>query len=162
VFGEELSTEIGRRHGSPVEMVHLNRGIFDEASVSLIATATVDEIGRLAAQPSDVRRFRPNILIASSRSVPFEEDDWLGGVLSFGDAHETAVVFITNRDDRCSMVNYSPDSARPAADVLKAIVRVRDNKAGVYATVAHRGRLTVGQTVFFEPTSGHPAAHRGR
>ncbi len=37
-----------------------------------------------------------------------------------------------NRDERCSMVNFDPDSARPAAEVLKAIVRVRDNKAGVY------------------------------
>src|SRR5712692_7345944 len=33
VFGQELATEVGRRHGSPVEMEHLNRGIFDEASV---------------------------------------------------------------------------------------------------------------------------------
>ena len=41
-----------------------------------------------------------------------------------------------------------------AADVLKAIVRVRDNKAGVYATVTRRGRVAVGQPVFFEPTRG--------
>ena len=41
VFSEELATDVGRRHGSPVEMVHLNRGIFDEASISLITSATV-------------------------------------------------------------------------------------------------------------------------
>ena len=49
VFGQKLATEIGRRHGSPVEMVHLNRGIFDEASISVITRTTVGEIGRLAA-----------------------------------------------------------------------------------------------------------------
>lgn len=48
------------------------------------------------------------------------------------------------------MVNLDPGSARPTAEVLKAIVRVRDNKAGVYATVTRRGRLAVGQPVFFE------------
>ena len=48
------------------------------------------------------------------------------------------------------MVNFDPDSARPAAEVLKAIVRVRDNKVGVYGTVTRRGRLAVGQPVFFE------------
>jgi len=48
-------------------------------------------------------------------------------------------------------VNFDPDSARPAAEVLKAIVRVRDNKAGVYGTVTRRGRLKVGQPIFFEP-----------
>ncbi len=150
ILGQELATEVGRRHGSPVEMVHLNRGIFDEASISLIASTTVGETCRLAAQPPDVRRFRPNILIASAQAVPFEEDEWVGGILSFGESREAAAIFVTNRDERCSMVNFDPDSARPAAEVLKAIVRVRDNKAGVYGTVTRCGRLTVGQPVFFE------------
>jgi uncharacterized protein YcbX len=83
VFGEELAADVSRRHGSPVEMMHLNRGIFDEASISIITSATVSEIAGLTAQHPDVRRFRPNILMASLRSIPFEEDDWVGGVLSF-------------------------------------------------------------------------------
>jgi hypothetical protein len=49
------------------------------------------------------------------------------------------------------MVNFDPDSARASAEVLKAIVRVRDNKVGVYATVTRRGRIAVGQPVLFEP-----------
>jgi len=55
------------------------------------------------------------------------------------------------RDERCSMVNLDPDSAASNPEMLKAIVRVRDNKAGVYATVTRRGRLSVGQPVYFEP-----------
>jgi uncharacterized protein YcbX len=153
IFGQELATEVSRRHGSPVEMVHLNRGIFDEASISVITSTTVGEIGRLAAHRVDVRRFRPNILMASSRSVPFEEDEWVGGVLSFGEGNEAAAVFVTNRDERCSMVNFDPESAQPAAEVLKAIVRVRNNKAGVYGTVTRRGRLAIGQPIFFEPAA---------
>jgi uncharacterized protein len=155
LFGPELAAEIGRRHGSPVEMMHLSRGIFDEASVSLMTSVTVGEIGRLAEQRPDVRRFRPNILIASPGSTPFEEDEWVGGVLSFGETDEAAAIGITNRDERCSMVNIDPDSARPAAEVLKAIVRVRGNKAGVYGTVTRRGRLAVGQPIFFEPAAEH-------
>lgn len=159
LFGPELAAEVGRRHGSPVEMMHLNRGVFDEASVSVIAAATVGEIGRLAAQPPDVRRFRPNILISSTRSVAFEEDEWVGGVLSFGETSDSAAIAVTNYDERCSMVNYDPDSARANPDVLKAIVRERDNKAGVYAAVTRRGRVAVGQSVFFEPEK--PGASRG-
>ena len=158
VFGQELAAEVGRRHGSPVEMIHLNRGIFDEASISVITSATVGEIGRLAAQRPDVRRFRPNILVTSLRSVAFEEDEWVGGVLSFGENNEAAAVAITNRDERCSVVNFDPDWARPAPDMLKVIVRVRDNKAGVYGTVTRRGPLAVGQPVFFES----PGEHRER
>ena len=75
----------------------------------------------------------------------------MGGVLSFGETNEAAAIGITMRDERCSMVNFDPDSARSAVEVLKAIVRVRDNKAGVYGAVTRRGRLAVGQPVLFEP-----------
>jgi|SRR6185369_1410965 len=153
LFGQELATEVGRRHGSPVEMMHLDRGIFDEASISIIASVTVGEVARLSVQRADVRRFRPNILIASTRSVPFEEDEWVGGVLSFGETKEGAAIAVTNRDERCSMVNFDPDSAQPNPEVLKAIVRVRDNKAGVYGAVIRRGQVAVGQSVFFEAVS---------
>jgi uncharacterized protein YcbX len=153
VFGEELAADVSRRHGSPVEMMHLNRGIFDEASISIITSATVSEIAGLTAQRPDVRRFRPNILMASLRSIPFEEDDWVGGVLSFGEPGAAAAVGITNRDERCAMVNFDPDSARTSPEVLKAIVRLRDNRAGVYGAVIRCGRLAVGQPIFFEPAA---------
>jgi uncharacterized protein YcbX len=58
----------------PVQMMQFNHGIFDEASISVIASDTVREIGRLAGRSADVRRFRPNIVVRSKRAVPFEED----------------------------------------------------------------------------------------
>ena len=79
----------------------------------------------------------------------------MGGVLWFGGTNEGAAIGITNRDERCSMVNFDPDSARSAAEVLKAIVRVRDNRAGVYGAVTRRGRVAVGQPIFFEPVAEH-------
>jgi uncharacterized protein YcbX len=161
IFSPELAADVARRYGSPVEMTHLSRGIFDEASISAITTATVDEIGRLAGQRPDVRRFRPNILIASSPSAAFEEDEWVGGVLSFGEADDAAAISVTNWDERCSMVNLDPESARPSPEVLKAVVQARDNKAGVYGTVTRRGRLAVGQPIFFEPP-GEGRARGGR
>jgi uncharacterized protein len=82
VFGEELAMEVGRRCGAPVQMMQLKHGIFDEASISVIAFDTVCEIGRLAGRIPDVRRFRPNVVVRLLRSVPFQEDEWLGGVLS--------------------------------------------------------------------------------
>ena len=35
VFGEDLATEVGRRCRGPVQMMQLNHGIFDEASISV-------------------------------------------------------------------------------------------------------------------------------
>lgn len=155
LFSPELAADVGRRHGAPVELVHLNRGIFDEASLSVIAAATVAEAGRLAGLPADVRRFRPNLLVETTRAEPFEEDAWVGGTLAFGEGDDAPLVAVTNWDERCSMVNFDPDTAAPAPELLKAIVRARANKAGVYATVVRRGRLSVGQPILFTPA---PAA----
>jgi uncharacterized protein YcbX len=128
-------------------MMQLKHGIFDEASVSVIASDTVREIGRLAGQSPDVRRFRPNIVVRLLRSVPFQEDEWLGGVLSFGEGDEAPAITVTMRDVRCSMVNFDPDSARPAPEMLKAVVRANQNNAGIYGAVTRIGRLAVGQPI---------------
>jgi uncharacterized protein YcbX len=149
VFGEELAGEIGGRYGCPVEMMQLKHGIFDEASISVIASDTVGEIGRLAGRTLDVRRFRPNVVVSLLRPVSFQEDEWVGGVLSFGEGDEAPAITVTMRDLRCSMVNLDPDSARPAPEVMKAIVGANQNNAGIYGTVTRTGRLAVGQTIFF-------------
>jgi uncharacterized protein YcbX len=147
VFGEDLATEVGRRHNAPVQMMQLKHGIFDEASISVIATDTVHEIGRLAGRTLDVRRFRPNVVVRLLRPAPFQEDAWVGGVLSFGEGDDAPAVTVTMRDVRCSMVNLDPDSAHPAPEVLKAVVRTNQNTAGIYGAVTRIGRLAVGQTV---------------
>ena len=148
VFGEELAADVGRRYGSAVRMMELKHGIFDEASVSVIASETVREIARLSGQKPDVRRFRPNVLVRLLRPVPFQEDEWVGGTLSFGEGDDAPAVAVTMRDVRCSMVNLDPDSASPAPEVLKAVVRANQNNAGIYGAVTRMGQLAVGQTIF--------------
>src|SRR6202051_5728 len=147
VFGEDLANEVGRRYGAPVQMMQLNHGIFDEASISVIASDTVREIERLAGRNLDVRRFRPNVVVRLLRSVPFQEDEWVGGVLSFGEGDDAPAITVTTRDVRCSMVNLDPDSASPASEVLRAVVRANQKNAGIYGAVTRIGRLAVGQTV---------------
>jgi uncharacterized protein YcbX len=147
VFGEELATEVGRRYGAPVQMMQLRHGIFDEASISVIASDTMCEIGRLAGRSLDMRRFRPNVVVRLLRSAPFQEDEWLGSVLSFGEGVDAPAITVTMRDERCSMVNLDPDSASPTPEVLKAVVRANQNNAGIYGAVTRIGRLAVGQTI---------------
>jgi uncharacterized protein YcbX len=147
VFGEELAREVARRYGSPLEMMHYRHGIFDDASVSVIASHTVHEIGRLAGLSLDARRFRPNILVRLLRPVPFQEDEWLGGVLSFGEGADTPAIAVTTHDVRCSMLNLDPDSASSAPEVMKAVVRANQNNAGIYGAVTRTGRVAAGQTV---------------
>ena len=155
VFGEELAAEVGRRYRAPVQMMQLKHGIFDDACISVIASDTVQEIARLAGRSPDVRRFRPNIVVRLARPSPFQEDEWVGGVLSFGksDHVDAPAIAVTMRDIRCSMVNLDPDTASAAPEMLKAVVRIHQNTAGIYGTVTRIGRLAVGQTVILRAAS---------
>jgi len=149
IFGDDLAAEVRRRYGAPVQMMQLRHGIFDEATISVIASHTIREVARLAGRSLDVRRFRPNILVRLLRPTSFQEDEWLGGVLSFGEGDDAPAVAVTMRDQRCSMVNLDPDSASPAPEVMKAIVRAHENNAGIYGAVTRTGRLAVGQTILW-------------
>jgi uncharacterized protein YcbX len=155
VFGEELAAEVERRLGSPVEMMQLRHGIFDDACISVIADETIREIGRQSGlgPTVDIRRFRPNVVVRSLRPVPFQEDEWLGGVLSFGAGDDGPAIAVTMRDERCSMVNYDPDTAAPSPEVFKAAVRANGNNAGIYGTVTRVGRIAVGEPILFRPAN---------
>jgi uncharacterized protein YcbX len=154
VFGEELDAEVGRRYGAPVQLMQMKHGIFDEASISVIASDTVGEIGRLAGRSLDIRRFRPNVVVRLLRPDAFREDEWVGGMLRFGEGDDAPAVNVTMRDLRCSMVNLDPDTASSAPEVMKAIVRANQNTAGIYGTVTRTGRVAVGQSIVLHAASG--------
>ena len=143
----ELQNTVAEKLGSPVELMKLKHGIFDNASVSVINLATISAIGREAGQELDTRRFRANVVIASDSTEPFLEDSWIGGRLIFGNNEAGPLVDVTMRDLRCVMINLDPDTAKQDPRVMKAAVRLNDNNAGIYGTVARTGQISVGQPV---------------
>ncbi len=154
ILGEELAARVAQRLGAPVQMMQLRQGIFDEASVSVITADTVREVSELAGQEPDARRFRPNVVVRLARPGPFLEDAWVGSVLAFGEGSDAPAITVTLRDERCAMIGLDPDSARPTPEMLKAVVRVNQGTAGIYATVTRRGQLAVGQPIFLRSQTG--------
>ena len=142
----ELQNDVAEKFGSPLELMKLKHGIFDEASVSVINLATIAAIGREAGHDLDTRRFRANIVIASDSTEAFLEDGWIGRRLVFSD--NGPMINITMPDPRCVMINLDPETAASHAEVLKTAVRLNDGNAGIYATVVKTGELRVGQRVF--------------
>jgi uncharacterized protein YcbX len=142
----ELQNEVAEKFGSPLELMKLKHGIFDDASVSVINLATIAAIGREAGQDLDTRRFRANIVIASDSTEPFLEDGWVGGRLIFG-SNNGPMISVTMPDLRCVMINLDPDTAKQDPRVMKAAIRLNKNNAGAYATVARTGQISVGQSV---------------
>ena len=129
-------------------MMNLKHGVFDEATISVISLATIAGIAREAGMEDlDRRRFRANIVLETERSEPFLEDEWVGGTLLFGDGDEPPAVSVTIPDLRCVMVNLDPDTAAKDSRVMKTVVRLNQNNAGVYATVLRTGMIHVGDRV---------------
>lgn len=145
---DDLQTEISLRHGSPVQLMQLKHGVFDEAAVSLIEVATIRAVEREADRRLDVLRFRPNIVIESHGAEPFAEDQWVGKTLRFGTDDSGPAVSVTMRDLRCVMINLDPETAESDSSVMKAAVRLNTNHAGVYATVIRPGELRIDQKVY--------------
>ncbi len=144
---DTLREELSSRYGSDVELMSLNHGIFDEACISVISLGTVNCIKRESGRDVDLRRFRPNIVIETDGDGPFEEDRWVGRTLLFGDGTGGAGLTVTMKDERCVMVNLDPDTAERDSEVMKTVVRMNANYAGVYGTVVRAGELRVGQAV---------------
>ena len=70
----------------------------------------------------------------------------MGKVLEFGDGNGP-MIHVTMRDKRCVMINLDPDTAESDPELMKTVVRLNENHAGVYGTVVRPGELCVGQLV---------------
>ena len=147
----ELKAELSARFGKEIELMKLRHGIFDEAPISVIALSTIAGIGRDAGLELDRRRFRANLFLETERTETFHEDEWVGGTLLFGEGEARAAVSVTMRDERCVMINLDPETAKPDARVMKTVVLLHGNTAGVYATVVRTGTIRIGDGVDFVP-----------
>jgi uncharacterized protein YcbX len=147
---DEIREEISNLYGGDVELMNLRHGIFDEASISVISLGTIHGIEHETGRELGLRRFRPNVVIETNNAEPFEEDRWVGRTLMFGEGTSGPAVAVTMRDGRCVMVNLDPDTAEPDSEVMKTIVRMNGNCAGVYGSVVRPGDLRIGQVVSLE------------
>ena len=93
-----------------------------------------------------VSKTRPTLRVTKG-AQPFEEDRWLGKILEFGVEGTGPAVSVTMRDKRCVMLNLDPDTAEANAEVMKTVISMNANHAGVYGTVVRTGELRVGQVV---------------
>jgi hypothetical protein len=145
LWSAELQREIAERLGSEVELMRVRHGVFDDATISIISTTTIAGVSRESGVAVDSRRFRANILIECDEGEVFLEERWMGGTLVFGE--KGPAVRVTMRDARCAMLNLDPTTAESDARVLKTVVRLNQNNAGVYGTVVRIGTISVGERV---------------
>jgi uncharacterized protein YcbX len=134
--------------GWPVLLVKPDRpgDANDETPVSLLSTASAEELARQAGRstPVDARRFR--MLVELAGCEPHEEDTWVGRRLRIGQA----VVEVGGPIPRCVVTTLDPDVGVKDFDTLKAVAAYRgvtpdrDINFGVYADVVEPGMIAVG------------------
>jgi uncharacterized protein YcbX len=100
-----------------------------------------------------LRRFRPQIVVATSGPAGFVEDDWLGRKV----AMSAAVLEPSKRTARCVMVTLDHQEVPARRDMLRDLMKIHqvptlpDEKPapciGVYATVRAEGTIAEGDAV---------------
>ena len=132
----------------------------DLSPVHLITTATLDGCARMRPDLDwDVRRFRPNLVIAVDGD-PFLEDQWTGSCLRVG----SVVLQVAQLTVRCAMpLRRQPGMGptRPGLErqpelfgAISTLNQAAPNHLGVYADVVTTGVIQIDdEVVILEPGS---------
>ncbi len=150
------SAALSRWAGRPLRLVQSPPGLAvdrNRGHVSLISTASLDELGREGQQdaPVDGRRFR--MLFELDGCEPHEEDGWVKQHVRIGEA----LIRVRGDVGRCAITTQNPESGEPDFDTLRTISTYRgftENEEGkrhipfgIYGEVAEPGRVTIGDAV---------------
>lgn len=119
----------------------------DAASVSIVGTATLAELGRHEGdgRPIDPRHLRANVVLDTD--TPFVEESWVGLDVRLG----TAIVSVTEPIERCRMVGVAQVGVTSRPGLLRAISAHHDLLAGAYAEVVTTGVVAVGDHLSLAP-----------
>lgn len=122
---------------------------FDAFPVNVLTEASLRYMkGLLPDSDMDVRRFRPNFLIADDGSPAGPvEFDWVGREVALGSARIAAIM----RCPRCIMTTRAQEGEGTSlprdSAIMRALVRETAQNLSIYATVVREGRVAVGDPV---------------
>lgn len=147
---ERLATEFDKEPGTdgdiPIGLASPPGSLFDLAPLHLVTQSTLDALG------SDVRRFRPNVVI-DAPAPAFSENIWIGRRLRIG---ASLTVLILKATSRCVVPTLAQNEMPGDPTILKrinAVNRVDDPVlgpapcVGVYAVVLTPGTIAVGDAL---------------
>lgn len=132
--------------GEPLRLVLADRtGTgWDEAPVTLLATASVAAVDPPADAASPARRFRMLVEVAGAGA--YEEDTWVGERVRIG----SAVVRVIEPLGRCVVINHSPETGEQDWPGLNRLATLRGTTRldlGVVAEVETPGDVALGDPV---------------
>ena len=116
---------------------------FDAYPLLLVTEATLRKLRAIApASRIDVRRFRPNLVIATE-AEGFVESAWGGRQLTVGGT----AIEVLGPCPRCVMITHAFGDVPQDTGLMRTVVKEADQNVGAYARVARGGELRVGDAV---------------
>jgi uncharacterized protein len=150
MFGREPDEPLPTFEGIPLDVLVEYESppgtYFDAFPIHVVTDRSLETLARLSpGSEFDVRRFRPNVVVAVDEGVDgeFPEQRWLGRKLGVGEVE----LELTASCPRCVMVTRDLAELPADREVLRTIVRHADQNIGVYANVVRPGTLQTGAAV---------------
>ena len=148
IFGRAPDEPIPDLSVFPPELMEFESppGTYFDAFPLLLMTETALRTMQERAPESqfDVRRFRPNFVIADSgSSAPFPEKEWCGRRLKIGEA----IIEVTVECPRCVMTTHGFEDLPKDPKIMRALVRESGRILGAYGKVEKPGRVCAGDSV---------------
>ncbi|MBW8816418.1 MAG: MOSC N-terminal beta barrel domain-containing protein [Caulobacterales bacterium] len=133
-FGPGLLRELSE-YAAPVG------AYFDAFPINVLTEASLRALQRLVPDAVlDVRRFRPNLLLAGGEAEGFVEEGWIGRALDVGEVG----LAIEAKAPRCVMTSHAQAGLDRDPSVIRTIVRELQSCFSAYARVAKAGVVRVG------------------
>jgi hypothetical protein len=144
---QEVIESLSKHFPGKFHLIHLNIGTFDGFPISLISSATLQGMSERVGFPAEANRFRPNLVVEPLEPVDGIEDQWVGSRLAIG-SPDGPTIAVSERDQRCVMVNYDRQTLKQTSEMLKEIAQNRNSCLGVYGSVIKMGNVKVGDPIF--------------
>jgi hypothetical protein len=116
-------------------LLRSEKAMTDCRPVSIFSVQTAKQLGEETGVAVDKRSFRAD---------GFAEDKFVGRSLRIGSKVTVAVL---QRDGRCMMITFDPDTAEKTPAILKAVAQAHEGMAGVYGAVLVEGMIRKGDPV---------------
>ncbi|PLT44248.1 hypothetical protein B8V81_2679 [Paenibacillus pasadenensis] len=148
-LGDELEQVTGTRMSMSAEGAPGREGnglmAVDAASVLIVTDASLRRLKAAWGKEAEALRFRPNLLLRTD-DPELDDESLLGARLRIGGA----LLQVDSFCQRCSMVNYDPDSLERDPSLLRVVNDRFGLSFGLYASILEPGRIAEGDAALLE------------
>ena len=144
--GEPLPAFFDDFTAGAAEFISIPGTFFLVTPLHLVTTATLAHLRKIHPQSDwDVRRFRPNFVIAAEPGAEgLLEQEWVGKTITLG----ATVIDCPSTTPRCGAITRAQANLPADKSMLRTVIKAADQNVGIYGVTVTAGELRVGDPVY--------------